>query len=32
MGANRERYEPVLQGPNDGGDPETMLERLGRRG
>ena len=33
MGANRERYEPVvLQGPNDGGDPETVLERLGRRG
>jgi hypothetical protein len=28
MGANRERYEPVvLQGPNDGGDPETMFER-----
>ena len=33
MGANRERYEPVvLQGPNDGGNPEAMLERLGRRG
>ena len=33
MGANRKRYEPVvLQGPNDGGNPETMLERLGRRG
>ena len=33
LGADRERYEPVvLQGPNDGGAPETMLERLGRRG